>query len=161
MLSRNVFSAGAAAFVLTLGCSGGDLTLPGSDEPATLMAVSGDGQQAEAGTLLDEPLTVQLLDGSSRPVRGTPIQFSFLGDLPGAGLDPASVLTNDQGRAAAMVRLGETLGEQVIVAQVTNTQISELRARFSATAVRPDGNDGGRKGGGGNGGGGGSHGGDD
>jgi hypothetical protein len=149
MSSRNVFSAGAAAFVLTLGCSGGDLTLPGSDEPATLMAVSGDGQRAEAGTLLNEPLTVQLLDGSSRPVRGTPIQFSFLGDLPGAGLDPASVLTNEQGQAEAIVRLGETLGEQVIVAQVTNTQISDLRARFSATAVRPDGNGGGKKGGGG------------
>ena len=160
MSSRNVFSTGAGAFVLILGCSGGDLTLPGSQEPATLMAVSGDGQQAEAGTLLEEPLTVQLMDGSSRPVGGTPIQFSFLGDLPGAGLDPASVLTDDQGRAAAIVRLGETLGEQVIVAQVTNTQISDLRALFSATAVRPDGEGGGKKGRGGNDGGG-AHGGDD
>jgi hypothetical protein len=146
MSTRNVFSAGATAFVLTLACSGGDLTLPSSDEPATLMAVSGDRQRAEAGTVLDEPLTVQLLDGSSRPVRGAPIQFSFLGDLPGAGLDPASVLTNEQGQAEAIVRLGETLGEQVIVAQVTNTQISDLRARFSATAVPPDGKDGGKKG---------------
>jgi hypothetical protein len=146
MSSQYVFSAGAAAFVLMLGCSGGDLTLPGPDEPVTLMAVSGDGQRAEAGTLLDQPLTVQLLDGSSRPVHGTPIQFSFLGDLPGSGLDPASVLTDEQGRAEAIVRLGETLGEQVVVAQVTDTKISDLRVRFSATAVPPDGKDGGKKG---------------
>jgi hypothetical protein len=150
MSSQNGSSLGAAAFVLMLGCSGGDLTLPSTDDPGTLMAVSGDGQRAEAGTLLDKPLMVELLDGSSRPVRGTPIQFSFLGDLPGAGLDPASVLTDDQGRAEAIVRLGETLGEQVIVAQVANTQISDLRARFSATAIRPDGKGGGKKGGGGN-----------
>jgi hypothetical protein len=145
MFSYSVFSAGAAAFVLTLGCSGGDLTLPEANEPATLTIVSGDGQRADAGALLQEPLTVQVLDGSSRPVRGTPVQFSFLGDLPGAALDPASLLTDEDGRAAAIVRLGDVPGEQVIVAHVTNSQAPDLRARFSATAVPPTGNGGGKK----------------
>jgi hypothetical protein len=120
--------------------------LPHPNEPAALEVVSGDGQQAEPGALLEEPLTVRLLDGSSRPVRQAPVQFSFLGDLPGAGLDPASVLTDEEGRAAAIVRLGQVVGEQVIVAQVTNSQSSELRARFSATAVPPDRPGGGKKG---------------
>jgi hypothetical protein len=141
----SVCSAGAAALVLSLGCSGGDLTLPGANEPAALMIVSGDGQRADAGTLLEEPLTGQVLDGSSQPVRGTPVLFNFLGDLPGAALDPSSVLTDENGRAAAMVRLGDVPGEQVIVAQVTNSQTPDLRARFSATAVSPNGNGGGKK----------------
>lgn len=161
MSRHSVFRAGAAALLVMLGCSAGDLTLPGPDEPAALMVVSGDGQQAEAGALLDEPLMVQLLDGSSQPVRGTRVQFSFLGDPPGAGLDPASVLTDAEGRASAIVRLGEAVGEQVIVAQVTNTQIADLRARFSATAVAPDDDDGGKKGGRGKGHGGGADGDDD
>src|SRR4051794_21264545 len=111
--SHRVLSIEAAALVLALGCSGGDLTLPGNSEPAALTIVSGDGQRADAGTLLDQPLTVQVLDGSSRPVSGTPVQFSFLGDQPGAALDPATVLTDASGQAAAVVRLGEVPGEQI------------------------------------------------
>jgi hypothetical protein len=154
MSGHSVSSIGAAALVLTLGCSGSDLTLPHPNEPAVLMVVSGDGQQAEPGALLGEPLKVQLLDGSSSPVRQTPVQFSFLGDLPGAALDPASVLTDEEGRAAAIVRLGEIVGEQVIVAQVTNSQSADLRTRFSATAVptdRPGDDKKGKNGGSGNG----------
>jgi hypothetical protein len=133
--SYSVMSAGAAALVLALGCSGGDLTLPRSNQPAALTIVSGDGQRADAGALLDEPLTVQVLDGGSGPVAGIPVQFSFLGVLPGAALDPASILTDEDGRAAAIVRLGEVPGEQIIVARVTAAQTPDLSARFSATAI--------------------------
>jgi hypothetical protein len=146
MSGHSVSSIGVAALVLTLGCSGGDLTLPHPNEPAALTVVSGDGQQAEPGALLGEPLTVQLLDAGSHPVAQAPVQFSFLGDLPGAALDPASVLTDEEGRAEAIVRLGEVVGEQVIVAQVANSQSSDLRARFSAIAVPPDRPGGGKKG---------------
>jgi len=147
MSTRNVFGAGAVALVLALGCSGGDLTLPDAGEPAALVVVSGDGQRAEAGTLLEEPLTVQLLDASSRPVRDATVQFSFVGDVPGAGLTPATVLTDEEGRAEAIVRLGEVVGDHVIVAEVANTESSSLRARFLATAVAPEDEGGGRGGG--------------
>ena len=155
MTSHRVFRVGAAAVMLTLiGCSGGDLTLPGPGQsgPAALKALSGDGQRAEAGTLLDDPLTVQVLDESSHPVPNIRVQFSFLGDLSGAALDPASIETDEEGRAAAIVRLGEQPGEQVIVAAVANTQLPDLRARFSVTAVPPRGGDGDNKGGKGHGG---------
>jgi hypothetical protein len=49
------------------------------------------------------------------------------------------VLTDVNGQAAAIVRLGDVAGEQVIVAQVTNSQTPDLSARFSATAVLPAG----------------------
>ena len=67
MTSHRVFCAGAAVVMLTLiACSAGDLTLPGPgqsgpDQPAALKVLSGDGQRAEAGTILDDPLTVQVL----------------------------------------------------------------------------------------------------
>jgi hypothetical protein len=142
MSTSGVFSIGAAALALALGCSGGDLVLPSADEPGVLIIVSGDGQRAEAGTMLEEPLTVELLDGSSQPVRDVLVEFSFVGELPGADLSPAAVLTDEEGRAEAVVRLGEVVGDQVIVAQVANTGSAGLRARFLATAVAPKDNDG-------------------
>jgi hypothetical protein len=143
MTSHRVFRMGAAAILLTLiSCSGGDLTLPGPgesgpDQPAALKVLSGDEQQAEVGTVLEDPLAVQVLDESSQPVPHIVVQFSFLGEHSGAALNPASIETDDEGRAAAMVRLGDEPGEQVIVAAVANTQLPDLRARFSATAVPP------------------------
>ena len=161
MTSHRVFRAGAAAVMLALiGCSGDDLTLPdpGQGGPAALRVLSGDGQQAEVGTVLDDPLTVQALDESSQPVPNIRVEFSLLGDLSGASVDPASIETDEEGRAAAIVRLGEQPGEQVIVAAVANTQLPDQRARFSVTAVPPGGGDddkdGGKGGHGGNGGGG-------
>lgn len=152
MAGHRGFCVGAAVVMLSfIGCSGGDLTLPGpgqsGPEPVALEVVSGDGQQAEAGTVLDDPLTVQVLDESSQPVPDVRVQFSFLGDLSGAAVDPASILTDEEGRAAAIVHLGEVPGEQVIVAAVADTELPDLRAQFSATAVLPGGEDGGHKGG--------------
>ena len=153
MTSHRVFCAGAAVVMLTLiACSAGDLTLPGPgqsgpDQPAALKVLSGDGQQAEVGTVLDDPLTVQVLDESSQPIPNIRVQFSLLGDLSGAAVDPTSIETDETGRAAAIVRLGELPGEQIIVAAVANTQLPDLQARFSATAVPPDGGDGDKKGG--------------
>jgi hypothetical protein len=152
MPSHRGFRAGAAAVMLTLiGCSGGDLTLPGPGQsgpaqPAELKVLSGDGQEAEVGTVLD-PLTVQVLDESAQPVPNIQVQFSLLGDLSGAAINPASIETDEEGRAAAIVQLGEQPGEQVIVAAVANTQVPDLRARFSVTAVPPSDGDGDKKGG--------------
>jgi hypothetical protein len=143
--TQRVSRIGAVGLILTLvGCSSGDLTLPGQDQPgpvqpSRLIVMSGDEQRAEAGTVLDEPLVVRVLDDSSRAVPNTPVRFSFLGDLSGAELDPASILTDEQGRAATIARLGEPAGEQVIVAEVVNTELPDLRARFTATALDPDG----------------------
>jgi hypothetical protein len=154
MTSHRVFCLGEAVVVLTLlGCGTGDLTLPagqsGPDQPAALMMLSGDGQQAEVGTVLDDPLMVRVVDDSSQPMPNIRVQFSFLGDISGAAVDPASIETDEAGQAAAIVRLGEVPGEQVIVAAVANTQQPDLRAQFSATAVLP-GDKGGKSGHGGN-----------
>jgi hypothetical protein len=153
MWTERVSRIGAAGLILSLvGCSSGDLTLPGQDQPgpvqpARLIVMSGDDQRAETGALLDEPLMVRVLDDSARAVPNTPVRFSFLGDLSGAELTPVAVLTDEEGRAATIARLGDTAGEQVVVAEVANTELADLRAQFTATALDPDG-DGDKKGGG-------------
>ena len=129
MLSDHVSRLGAAAIVVMLtSCASGDLTLPDQDQPgqarpATLVVVSGDGQRGEAGTVLEEPITVRVLDDSAHAVPNAAVRFSFLGDFSGAALDPSSILTDEAGRASAIVRLGELVGEQVVVAEVANTQL--------------------------------------
>ena len=158
MWSYRVSGLGAAAIMVTLiGCSSGDLTLPDPDQPgqtlpALLEVVSGDGQRGEVGTVLEEPVTVRVLDDSGHPVPNAAVRFSFLSDLSGAALNPSSALTDEAGLAAAIVRLGELLGEQVVVAEVVNTQLPDLRASFTAVAVAPGGDDGDKKDGKGHGG---------
>jgi hypothetical protein len=153
MRSHRIPSTRAAAMLFALfGCGSGDLTLPGDQPglptPASLEVVSGDGQRGEPGTVLQDPVVIRVLDDSSRPVRDTPVRFSFLGDLTGAALDPPSILTDEAGRASAVVRLGEMLGEQVVVAEVVGAQVPDLRAQVTAIAVGSDGDGGGKKGGG-------------
>ena len=151
MWSSSVFCMGAAAVSFGLaGCAGGDLTLPGGDQPAqplpaSITILSGDGQQGAPGALLVEPLTVRVVDDSSRPVPDTPVRFSFLGDVSGAALDPATpVLTDLAGLATATLRLGDVPGEQVVVAEVVDTQPQALQTRFTATAVDPEKGGGGK-----------------
>jgi hypothetical protein len=128
--------------VLTLAflaaCSS-DLTLPGGPsgaaEPDRLRIVDGDGQRAQTGELLPDPLVVEVLDSGRAPLPGTAVEFSFVGDPAGAVLEPASSTTDSTGRAAATVRLGTATGEQEIVARVAGTASPDLSASFTATAI--------------------------
>lgn len=149
-----VTAAFLLSLVCTLGCAGSNLTLPGSDGsgggggagtdqpglplPAVVVAADGDGQTAAPGAVLADPLVVQVLDSVGAPVPGTLITFSFQGNPDGAALDPAAILTDSDGKAAAMVRLGATPGEQIIVASIASSRLPDLRASFSVTAVPPD-----------------------
>ena len=124
-----------AGVCLLAGCSGGDLTLPESSEPVALRIVSGDGQRADAGDLLSRPLVVQVLDSEASPVPDARVEFGFLGEVPGAAIDPALVTTDAQGRAQAFVRLGTESGEHLIIARVSGTASPDLSARFSVVAL--------------------------
>jgi len=141
----------AVLVCLLAGCSGGDLLLPESPEPVTLRILSGDGQQADAGTVLDQPLVVQVLDRAADPIPGASVRFDFLGDVPGAGIDPPLVTTGEDGTAHAFVRLGTTGGTQMILARVAGTASPDLSARFRVVAVasRGDGKGNGKGKGGG------------
>ena len=134
------------AVCLLVGCSGGDLTLPDSADPATVRVVSGDGQRADAGDLLAQPLVVQVLDSDATPVPDARVEFGFLGEATGAAIDPALVTTDDEGRAEAFVRLGSETGEHLIIARVAGTASPDLSARVSVVALSSGGGGGGKKG---------------
>ena len=144
------FPAPAPLFALAIlaGCSS-DLSLPGGPsnppEPDQLRIVNGDGQRAQTGELLADPLVVQVVDSGRAPVPGTPVQFTFVGDPAGAVLQPTAAETDSSGKVSAFVRLGEASGEQEIVARVAGTASPDLSASFTLTAVDPKGTGGGGK----------------
>ena len=134
------------ATLIGLGCSAGDLTLPGEPSgpapgpaaaPSTLTAVAGDEQRARVGQTLDLPLTVEVLDAAGLPLAGVRVQFAFEGDDAGSTLEPASSTTDSAGHAEATVRLGDQPGEQTIVAAVADAPA--LSTRFTVTATKGGG----------------------
>ena len=148
----------ATSFLLVLvlpACGGGDLTLPGPGDPATLTIVAGDGQQAQPGELVPDPLIVALQDGVGQPIAGRVVAFRFLDDFAGAAIDPGAASTDEQGRVSVRARLGQETGAQPIEAMVA-TAGEDLRVRFGLTAQVPPpprgGGGGGDDGGGGGGG---------
>ena len=144
------FPAPILALAFLAAC-GGDVSLPGGPsgpaEPDQLRIVNGDGQEAQTGELLPDPLVVQVLDSGRAPVAGTPVQFSLVGDPTGAVLQPVSAETDSTGQVSAFVRLGTESGEQEIVARVAGAASPDLSASFTVTALSDQGGGGKGKGG--------------
>ena len=132
---------------VAVGCGGGDLTLPGSGEPAALSIVSGDDQSAAIGEALPAPLVVRLADTRGQPVPGAIVTFRFSDDPPDAALDPSTPATDSLGQASANARLGSTPGSQPIDALVAMPG-QDLQVRFRLTALAKDPAGGGQEGGG-------------
>jgi len=124
-------------------CGSGDLVLPGGP-PSELSAISGDGQNGPPGSLLPDPLVVEVTDAEGRHIVGTSVQFTFEGDVADGTVTPGTAITDEEGRASAEVQLGTVEGDQPVEALVAAGADSALRARFNLTAVlQDDGGDGG------------------
>jgi hypothetical protein len=124
--------------LLTAGCGGGDLTLPSDAIPAALTIVAGDGQSGTEGSAVADPLIVQLEDGLGHPIVGGQVEFRFVGEPPGAAVDPGSAPTDERGQAAVHARLGRQEGPQLIEALVA-VPGEDLRVHFRLTALAVDG----------------------
>lgn len=133
-MSRAPFLLSASAVVCTLcvACGGDNLALPDLTEPARLEAVSGTGQAGSVGTLLADPLVVRVLDSEDHPVPNVKVTF-----VPGAGaagstVQPDTVASDGDGRAAVRWALGSNTGGQTLVASVVGN--SAVSASFTAMA---------------------------
>ncbi len=123
--------------LLVSACSADDLLLP-DGAPAQLRVVSGDGQSAQAGDPLRNPLVVEVLDRSGRPIPGTAVVFEFVDPADGAEISAPTAETDGSGQATAQVTLGDAEGDQPVVARVDDPG-SDLRVQFLLTALRrPD-----------------------
>lgn len=94
-----------------------------------LRYVSGDGQTAEPGQALAEPLVVEVVDGDGNPVEGETITFRVRSGEGTAA--PDSVASDASGRAQTQWTLGAREGLQTVEASIA----SGVHVVFFATAV--------------------------
>lgn len=74
-----------------------------------IVLVSGEGQSAPVGELLDHPLVIRVLDRFGNPVPGVEIAWSVSG---GGSASATTVATDDEGLASVTRRLGPSTGAQ-------------------------------------------------
>src|SRR5215208_842806 len=120
---------------LGTGCAA-DLSLPSAPTPARLAVVSGNGQEATAGTELPQPLVIKVTDASGTPLPHVPVVFGFLQDVPDGRISPAALETDSLGGASVRVQLGSVTGAQPVEARVDADPASDVKATFDLTAVR-------------------------
>ncbi|MBN1540538.1 Ig-like domain-containing protein [candidate division KSB1 bacterium] len=99
-------------------------------QPSELSKRSGDGQVAQAGERLENPLVVQIFDRYQNLCSGVPINFSSIngGTILGSG----SVESDSLGLAFCQVQLGSEPGEYYFDAKLNTGQVTV----FSATATQ-------------------------
>ncbi|HJR16650.1 MAG TPA: Ig-like domain-containing protein [Gemmatimonadales bacterium] len=78
--------------------------------PASLTLLGGDGQRAPAGRRVANPVTVQVVSRSGRPIEGVPVRF-VVGESAGA-VEPQTVASDTQGIVRAAWTLGGMPGRQ-------------------------------------------------
>jgi hypothetical protein len=83
---------------------------------ADLATVAGGAQRAAAGSLLPQAIVVRVTSRRSRPVEGVLVKFR-VGDGQGS-LEPASAVTDADGRARTVWTLGDLPGRQTLLATV-------------------------------------------
>jgi hypothetical protein len=127
---------------------GSDLTLPAGGSPSALRAFSGDGQEGPVGTELPEPLVVRVTDEASNPVARVALEFRFQDEVPAARVEPSTRETDDSGFASVRVRLGNTVGPQMVEASLAEATGTDLRTTFVLTALEEQGDGDGGGGGG-------------
>jgi len=77
--------------------------------PRTLAGVSGDNQNAPAGSALPEPLVVVAADEFGNPVPGVEVTWRTQG---GGSVDPTTSVTDAEGLASTLRVLGPSAGNQ-------------------------------------------------
>lgn len=92
--------------------------------PAAVEALDGETQHALAGTVLGEPVVVRVLSRKGRPVEGATVRFRGA-DGQGAA-DPATAVSDNQGRARTRWTLGDLPGIQKLVVTVEGTDSSAV-----------------------------------
>lgn len=88
-------------------------------EVGQLKTIQGNAQAARPGSLLSEPVVVQVQDSFQEPLPGVIIHFQVIGG--GTVYPHANVMADSQGLAAVTWRLGLT-GEQKLIATVESRQ---------------------------------------
>jgi hypothetical protein len=94
-----------------------------------IIKISGDNQSGTVGTALSSPFVIEVLDnGSGTALANTAVDFTV--SAGGGSVSPASVVTDNNGRASATLILGNQVGANT----VDVTTAGAANVQFSATA---------------------------
>ena len=118
-----------AAAVSVAACGSDSTGTGGSNSPANLSVISGNGQVGLVGTLLSQPLVVKVTNSSGTTISGIAVTFTVVSGA--ATVTPSTATTDATGQAKANVTLGSTAGTVSISASVVGTN---LTASFVVTA---------------------------
>ena len=130
VLGSTAGSQTATATVVGLSLSEGFTATATSGAAKTIAIVTGDNQNAPAGTGLPEPLVVLVTDQFGNPVQGVEVSWTATTGT----VDPASVTTGAKGQAATQRVLGPTAGSQEATANANGLDGSPVTFTHVATA---------------------------
>jgi mono/diheme cytochrome c family protein len=125
----------AAAILLTTSCSHQHAT---SSEPkptafgAAIVESSGGKQTAQTGSLLPQPVVVQVNDAQGTAVAGALVEFSA---VPGVAFDPSNGLTDSSGQVTTNVSLGGMAGRYQLIASTTDKSHKKVELKIEEIAL--------------------------
>jgi hypothetical protein len=120
-----------AVLTVTAAC-GSDPVVP-PEASYTIAIHGGSDQQGPAGSILDEPLQVTVVNVANEPVQGVVVRFRVLNG--GGSLTDSIGVTGPGGIALTFARVGSVIGPQEFEAALRRAP--EHKVTFDATASEP------------------------
>jgi mono/diheme cytochrome c family protein len=99
---------------------------------AAIVESSGGKQLTQTGSLLPQPIVVQVNDAQGAAVPGALVQFSA---VPGVTFDPAAALTDSSGQVTTNVSLGGMAGRYQVVASTLDKSQKKIELKVEETAL--------------------------
>jgi mono/diheme cytochrome c family protein len=99
---------------------------------AAIVESSGGKQFTQTGTLLPQPVVVQVNDAQGTAVPGALVQFSA---APGVTFDPAAALTDSSGQVTTNISLGGMAGRYQIVASTFDKSHKKMEVKIEEIAL--------------------------
>jgi mono/diheme cytochrome c family protein len=99
---------------------------------AAIVESSGGKQFAQTGSLLPQPIVVQVNDAQGTAVPGALVEFSA---APGVTFDPATALTDSSGQVTTNVSLGGMAGRYQITASTFDKSHKKVELKLEEIAL--------------------------
>jgi hypothetical protein len=141
-------SNGTATVTATVGAVTGTVPVTVAQVPVGVLVVSGNNQEATAGTALADPVVARVVDGGGQPVEN--VTMTFTPDADHGSVSVASAPSDANGEASTAWTLGTFFGPMRLVASIgsasasvaaiarSDTPTPDLAVTAALTITRPD-----------------------